>query len=302
MESVNSVVHQLIPEVIGECALWTGVAQGCPSDEAIASIKEVFDLSDSLDAAATMEQAKEATKCDTETCVLKDKRVASKVNMAEELTRLKYEGPTDDKLLSNVNIDGVLGQWRRKYKMFFPYNFNMLDYKSHCFRNGRVENTPDTLHTINTAQLRDKGITLAACVVNSDKYIGNGKHWMALVVDFKGKTIEFFNSGGNPPNVAWVDWMVKTRNELGDDHELVKVSSIRHQRSKTECGVYSLFYIWSRLNGIPAAFFIKNPISDNHMFHFRQHLFAGKPGTWDWKEYQKRVAIKWESGAAAPEY
>jgi hypothetical protein len=270
-------------------------------------IKETFDIGSALTPVEVIAEAKKITGCKTEKCVISHSKVATKINMAQELNRLKYEGPVNDQLLSNVNIDATMNQWKSKFGTFFPYNFNMVDYKSHRFRDGRVENVPDTLFTINMADLRTKGVTMAACIINSDKYTGNGKHWMALLVDLKSKTIEFFNSGGNPPHVAWVDWMVKTRNELGDDYELIKVSTIRHQKSKTECGVYSLFYVWSRLNGIPAKFFIDNPIGDEHMFHFRQHLFSrgdntSGPTQWDWKDYQKKVAIKWERGAAPAEY
>jgi hypothetical protein len=177
----------------------------------------------------------------------------------------------------------------------------MLDYKTYSFRNGRVLNHPDTLATVHMGDLVGRGITHAGCVINSDKYHGDGKHWMALFVDIPGETVEFFNSSGNDPQVAWVDWMVKTAEELrqcGKKAKLIKVSSIRHQNSKTECGVYSLFYIWSRLNGIPCDVFLKHKINDDHIFHFRQLLFADPKvqlKNWDWAEYQKIVGgLKWE--------
>jgi hypothetical protein len=118
----------------------------------------------------------------------------------------------------------------------------------------------------------------AGCIINSDNYQGSGKHWMALFVDTRSSpmTVEFFNSSGNYPVKQWSDWMHKTKDDLAPKGKvkIVNVAGLQHQRSKTECGVYSLYYIWSRLNGISPEAFQKIKVDDELMFEFRQHLFS----------------------------
>jgi hypothetical protein len=125
---------------------------------------------------------------------------------------------------------------------------------------------------------------------------------MALFADARNSdrwTVEFFNSSGNAPAPEWVSWLVKTKAgmELILDREkkkipveIMKVSSIRHQQSRSECGLYSLFYIWARLHNIPPEYFMENPIPDQLMFEFRQHLFEDpKRKTvkkFDWTAYR----------------
>jgi hypothetical protein len=78
------------------------------------------------------------------------------------------------------------------------------------------------------------------------------------------------------------------------------VSSIRHQHTRSECGVYSLFYIWSRLNGTPVSYFQNTPVPDNVMFEFRQHLFSGREyvsdNAFDFEKFKSGVQIEWEPG------
>ena len=48
------------------------------------------------------------------------------------------------------------------------------------------------------------------------------------------------------------------------------LSGLVHQRdSETECGPYSVYYIWNRLNGVPASEFQKKRIPDAKMIKFR---------------------------------
>lgn len=300
-------LQETLPVVLSECAIWTGNSGSCSSDAAIKVMIEEFSIADAFVNNGkddkvndyVINKAKKITNCNTERCVLD--KIKHKINYSKEIARLKLEGPGDNTLLSNVNIDDTLQSWRNKYQHFFPYNFNMVDYKTYSFRNGRVQNSPDTLHTISMDDLIKRNITQAACVINTDHYHGTGKHWMALFVDITGGTVEFFNSSGNNPQPAWVDWMVKTKSQLealDRPCKLIKVSTIRHQNSKTECGVYSLYYIWCRLNGISYDVFLTKKISDDHIFHFRQHLFADPNVNlkkWNWAEYQKVVGgLKWE--------
>jgi hypothetical protein len=318
----DATISKLIPDTISECALYLDRAPGqpCVSNEILSAIMAAT-------SSTSMADAKAKLGCDTERCVLG--KLSSQIGAdrvrKEIATVLKLRGPTDTKLLSNVDIDETLRQWHVGYPAFFPYNFNMLNYASYSFRNGYIEHTPDTLSTILFSDLYEgtspiKGLTgikfrCAGCVINSDVYQGAGKHWMALFVDTRASqwTVEFFNSSGNAPAPEFVRWMEKTRSGLeqvvdqsngftnkasaSTSVEMLKVTSIRHQQSKTECGLYSLFYIWARLHGVPPSYFMENPVPDQLMFEFRQHLFDGAHSRikkFNWDEYTRSVRVEWE--------
>ena len=303
----DSIVGKLIPDNITECSLCVGDREVCISDPVVKKISVVMGSNGS--AVEIMDDAKKKLNCDGEKCVLK--KLSS--NLGHDTVKreislyLKVDGVTDNTLLSNVHIDNTMLQWSNHYSTFYPWNFNMLNYASYSFSHGRVLNQPDTLATINFADICEDGAkyNCGGCVINSDVYQGGGTHWMSLFVDIRTPpwTVEFFNSSGNSPAPEWVNWMEKTKLGLQSRPNAptvvaMKSSSMHHQKSRSECGLYSLFYIWARINKIPVEYFAKNRISDELMFEFRHHLFDDpnrkKIKSFDWAEYSKSVNIKWE--------
>ncbi len=303
-------IQNLIPDKISECVICLEPGQPCSDKQTVFDIRDALKLREE-DPSTIIEKAKMVLGCDTEKCVLE--KLATKLGHQRVSSiiqnNIKPCGPRDDKLLSNVCIDGVLRQWGAHFPEFFPYYFNMLNYAQYSFSNGETVEHPDTLATINFRDLYSgkhdgKQYQCAACVINSDVYQGKGKHWMALFVDVRGPiaTVEFFNSSGNSPVPEWINWMVKTKSEIesamSKQVEIIKSSNIRHQQSKTECGVYSLFYIYARINKISPDFFRKTPIPDQIMFEFRQHLFYDQSipqfDKFDWGSYNRHVNVKWE--------
>jgi len=302
----DSVIASLIPDEISECALYLKRPKGvpCSSPGVVKIIGASINVREQ-DPIKIMLLAKQTLGCDTELCVLN--KMSGRVNpgiISNEIsTNFKVQGHTDNRLLSNFNIDTVLRQWAKGMPDFYPYNFNMLNYASHSYRDSHVENYPDSLATVKFGDLYASGIRTAACIINSDIYQGMGKHWMALFADARKTpaTIEFFNSSGNSPAPEWINWMKKTQialELLGHTAKIVKVAGIKHQNSRSECGPYSMFYIWARLNNVPLDYFLTNKIDDSLMFEFRQHLFNDPSREslkhFDWNEYKKTVNIKWE--------
>lgn len=319
---------KIIPEYVTECALYMQKSpeQPCSDTSDLNAIAAALQIN-SNDPNKIVSEAKKATDCKTEKCVIEKmsdvlgkQRVSAVIN-----TKFKVDGPVDNSLLNNFNIDETLKQFNVKFTNFFPYNFNMLNYREYRFVNGHVEAGPDTLETIPISGLIND-FKCAGCIINTDTYQGNGKHWMALFADWRdpnAATVEFFNSSGNAPTAPWVLWMERSRDFLvtngikirkirdasGFDRDLLRVSNKRHQQSKTECGVYSLFYIYARLNRIPPEYFMDNFIPDQLIFEFRQHLFNGDGKflvgeitgggnniyKFDWDKYAEQVRIKWEA-------
>lgn len=309
-DSAEKIFRKVTP-ALTECALGTATDGICIRDSALKKVAKTHKIT-STDRALILEGAMTSTGCSTQKCVLEKTIKGTHDDPTELLDSLredvKVTGPTNSKLLSNVHIDNTLRQWSAHIPEFFAYNFNMLDYARHSWRHGAVQDSPDTLATVNLAEVFAGKHKAAGCIINSDTYHGPGKHWMALFVDARGRdrwTVEFFNSSGNSPAPEWVNWLVKTRGQLeelsrdsGIPVEIVNVIGLRQQYSKSECGVYSLYYVWARLQGIPPETFKRVHIPDKYMFEFRQHLFVESSDTpvkeFDWAEYQKRTPIVWE--------
>ncbi|MCK9607560.1 MAG: Ulp1 family isopeptidase [Methylomonas sp.] len=307
----DATLAKLIPENISTvCALTRDEKCACLLPSTIEKIGDKLGIV-AGEPQQIAEKAKETLHCEDGKCVLnrmKDK-IDAQTFALENATAFKRKGPVDVKLLNNYDIDDTLNAWSMEPQFarsarasgesagFFAYNFNMRDYEQHSIRDTRIVNSPDSLATTDWRKLYAENYRTSACVINSDNYSGGGKHWMALFVDTRDEnpkkwSIEFFNSAGNNPAPEWVKWMIKTRDELAQcaracgelkaiaggesAPRLINVCRIRHQHSRTECGVYSLFYIWARLHGVPADYFLKTPVPDQLMFEFRQHLFGSR--------------------------
>lgn len=330
----DSVISRILPDEVPECI--GAIARGhCISTETVEKINTALkdrvsnkdiagardtadaagakDIAGKLDPIAVIERAKAVTGCDTESCILKalEPDLGRAIVSGELTNNFTVKGPTDNKLLSNINIDTVMKQYADLFPGFYPYNFNMRNYASYRFRKGYVEASPDSLATVQFSDLYANGYNCCGCVINDDKYQGPGTHWMALFACTRGDEwkVEFFNSSGNGPAPEWVNWLVKTKSQMEDLSEKNKKSGrvrveikncsvIRHQQSRTECGLYSLFYIFARLNGVPCDYFMQNPVPDQLMFEFRQILFGGEKGIvggkFDWDKYRKQVSVAWE--------
>jgi hypothetical protein len=186
----------------------------------------------------------------------------------EKQTRFKPFGPKNNKWFDNMNIDEVLNQWMVVFKGFYNYQFHMINFAE--------LNKP--LHTITPSSLEKRGFNCCGCVINTDRYNRGGEHWMALFADFRDRenaTVEFFNSSGNSPQTEIAHWIVKTATDLNTFCEKVTkiYNKIRHQKSDTECGPYSVYYIYKRLKGISAQTLMEKRIPDEKVFKFRSVLF-----------------------------
>jgi hypothetical protein len=232
-----------------------------------------------------VEKIKKYTNCGAESCILNKSEFvnfAGKGAVSKELKeRFKPEGPALTKeWLSNFNIDQVLDQWEIEYKSegFFHIPFQMRDFAKYAkFTRNKDEN----LETIDLYEKYMGGTRCCATVINTDYSTGSGQHWFAIFCDFRREpfTIEYFNSSGNLPLVEMDIWMEKTKMKLNNRFngekkiEKVIVTRIIHQRDDHSCGPYALYYILSRLEGIPWQYFRENQVTDEQMILFRKYLF-----------------------------
>lgn len=209
--------------------------------------------------------------CDTEICVLKSgpfhEHVARRAGAAglkaverEVATAFKPPGPRDSlRWLSNVEIDRVLQMWAAtEFAALYNHPYSMIDFDRTGGTLARVA-VGDILDGRAPQSLGAWGGTVQrpcdtfACIVNTDVSTGPGKHWVAVFGDCRGAawSVEYFNSGGNPPSRQVTAWMERTAAALreragGRAVATAAVTKVRHQHEKSECGLYALYYVRCR--------------------------------------------------------
>ena len=248
-----------------------------------------------------VEVAADLLGCSSESCVVGHPRFRKYLTQAEPAAaaqvmhetehRFKARGPRGSRaLLNNHHIDQTLQRWAVIFTDFYNCPFAMMDFA----RTGEslAQVSLADVYLGNEWQILGGGRGRAkrpcktfACVLNTDSSSGAGKHWVVVFVDMRpqGWTVEYFNSAGNPPPPAVTLWMERTADNLRalraskqappGQVTTVPVADLAHQRSRTECGLYTLFYVRARLEGEPYSFFTERRVPDAAMAAFREHVF-----------------------------
>ena len=154
----------------------------------------------------------------------------------------KPKGPIDDEeWLSSLDLINVMEHYENKYKDFefigpFPIDFHFL-YKDFM--------------DINLKKLIN-GHKKLGIIFNTDVSTGPGEHWITLFLDLSNKTICYFDSVGMKPPKE-IKKLIKQLIESAKEKYNVKLKKIinckQYQYGNSACGVFSLWFIISRLNG-----------------------------------------------------
>ena len=285
--SLELIQYMDLPKKESECAPSVAGEEVCSRPAIIEQMKKFIEEATHKpfkgDRKAIVAEISRLLGCDSESCVLSHTDFKSKIGHQaaeqEKRTRFKPEGPHDnDNLLNNINIDQCLTQYTHASKNFHHIPFQMIDF-------AYTDNGHNPLNKLNVQQdMFAKRKNCFGVVLNTDVSTGPGKHWFCLFGDFrnpKHATLEFFNSSGNIPVQEVHEFLLKLQKqveyECNCECTVEIVSNIQIQNSRTECGPYSLYYIISRLNGIPLdtirTIIRTRGIPDEKMLEFRKHLF-----------------------------
>lgn len=201
----------------------------------------------------------------------------------QEMKRYKPLGRIDDGYFSNFVTDNTLKMYSEYDSNFYEISAQLMDFPSPTqqfsplLRDAFIEGTDSYI----LDRVKSGDITTIGIVLNTLKSTGNLRavgHWVSMFIDFRSEpgTIEYFNSSGRAPIPEVDEWMKKTADDLtkklGKKIIPVHTSSIVHQKSDTECGAYSLYYILARLLGYGYKQFRKNRISDESVMQFRSKI------------------------------
>lgn len=197
-------------------------------------------------------------------------------------------------------------------KDFKPQNLETFDYKVHpvdspevdlgkeiavglCRRGAITKEVQDYVCKLSTA--KNAPLTSFGVICNTDSSKGSGQHWFAVYISTDRRdpentskpmvVIEVFNSaGGGSKDSEFQAFWEKKATEIARETGLKcireTVTEIPHQSSKTgNCGSYSLFYIYARLNGVhPSEFNNPDaPVTDYSMRKFREVCFRLDPSS-----------------------
>ena len=239
-------------------------------------------------------------ECDKETCWLNsipDTKLQNKLK-TELFTPFQ---PTEWKhnknaWLSNYDIDAVLKQYQRTFHPVFislgpsPIDFDDKKTDGQCVWNELCKFSLSTEY--------QKGVRKIGIIYNLDTHRGPGIHWVSMFIDLsedeeKGEKpfIFYFNSTSQPMPKRIHDLIERLQKQWvefkGTKFQVYKNTRVKHQRSNSECGMYSLFFVITCLtrktdlkpdkilttNDLVELFSGKHRIDDKYVAKFRDIYF-----------------------------
>ncbi len=186
----------------------------------------------------------------------------------------KAEAPWTDYPLNDKQITHTMELFAHQFPDFYPYEFCMSNFLGE----------PSASLQTHPIELYKRGFRSWGCVLNTDVYQGRGKHWVCIYGEMRDEiwTLEYFNSSSNAPFPDVRQYFDICEKEFVDYGRSVGKNIIvrrvlnpnDYQRGEGHhCGVYTLIYIWQRLNGVPADKYLRKKISNSHVLAFRKYIF-----------------------------
>jgi peptide methionine sulfoxide reductase MsrB len=165
--------------------------------------------------------------------------------------------------LNTTNIQHVMEQFENKYPDFKYLGTVAIDF----------EDYHDDFKNFEMSKYLNLKKKRFGAVFNTDKHYQSGQHWIAFFVDADKGEINFFDSYGKarpvPPEVDhFAERLVEQGKNHGIDFKYSQNKTVM-QKKNSECGVYSMYFLKKRLDGVPFEKFTKNPISDDKVQKYR---------------------------------
>jgi len=239
--------------------------------------------------------------CHKEDCILdeiKDPVMKSRIRRFIFAPKQPPEWSSNpDEWLSNYDIENVAKQYEISHPGFKLIGPTMIDFDTRLPEMGGKCVLED-LCKFNLANFIEAKINKIGIVFNLDKHDQSGSHWVSLFIDIENKYIFFFDSADNPiPKEIWketvsegeqiplVNRIIDQGKGEGIHFTFYNNRGNQHQRSNTECGMYSLFFIITMLTGETPftkgvlslkkrrELFLKKRIPDKTVFGYRNLYF-----------------------------
>lgn len=242
---------------------------------------------------------RERLSCEREDCWLKEIESPALQRQIKSFVFAPTHPPewnkNPDEWLSNFDIRDVAKQYETSNPEFKLIGPTTIDFDTRLPEDGKC--VLEDLCTFSLKRFMKAKKTKIGIVFNLDKHYQSGSHWVSLFIDTENHFLFYFDSADNdiPPEI----WQ---KNARGGPLPLVnrlieqgKTENIRfkfytnagnqHQKSNTECGMYSIFFITTLLTGktpftkgvMPVQsrinLFLKKKIPDKYMLECRKIFF-----------------------------
>jgi hypothetical protein len=165
--------------------------------------------------------------------------------------------------LSTSNIDNVMKQYEHAYADFVYPGTVPVDCPSGILC---------ALSSVDLRKLQKGGKRKLGTIFNLDYHYEGGSHWVALYIDINNGSIEYHDSYAKSPPRLISQFMNKMADQIEDIgiEPILIVNDKRHQYGGSECGVYSMYYIISRLMGKLPSTICRRRIKDEEMTGMRE--------------------------------
>jgi hypothetical protein len=229
-------------------------------------------------------------KCSTQKCWSEQnfiKHMNKKYKEELEKYTWRPSGPdTGTEWLNTQHITDVLEQYEKKFDDFKFLGAMPRDFQDHSIFEQTEEFYEDLIKN---------GKTKLGIVYNTHKVGQPGEHWNSLFADLAKGEIYFFDSYGTSPNSDTRKHMrLLTKISQKNCDNIIKISrnhtnlikkelscklpkknhnKIRHQYKGSECGVYSMYFIYRMLEGDDFDKICESKVSDDEINKFRKLFF-----------------------------
>ncbi len=176
-----------------------------------------------------------------------------------------------DAWLDNHSIEAVLKQYEETDPTFLSMGAVPIDFAAPNPYGSKNQCLLPEFCKLNLKELEEKGKTGVGMVFNLDPHFKDGSHWVALYVDVQKPAVYYFDSYGVKPPKQ-IQLLMET---LWSQDKRCKLAynGRRFQYSKSECGMYSLFFITCMHKGIQFNRFVKHRVKDDVMLFLRSWMF-----------------------------
>ena len=177
--------------------------------------------------------------------------------------------------LSSLDIDAVEKQFSKMIPDYYYVGTVPMDFNKHSETGTCLVNS---LCSLDIQGIYNKGYRRIGVVFNTDVSTGPGQHWIALYCDLRPELvfprITYFDSYAEKPSKEIVNLMRRWKTTWDTTHIHSKpmattYNKTRHQYENSECGMYSLYFHYCCLLGIP----MDKRIPDEVVRGFRGALF-----------------------------
>lgn len=217
--------------------------------------------------------------CNTESCWLRQKFIDE--NLDKELLQYTFapKSPSTwkknpDEWLSSLDIDKVMKQYEHVYPCFEFIGPSPIDFDDHKLYGECVW---EELCKFDLYDYIKNGKTKIGIIFNTDPHYKGGSHWISLFINVKKKIIYYFDSNGNKVPTQIKDLMERIQKQgksMNLNLMIMDNYKFQHQKSETECGMYSLYFIIQMLTDSKnPEYFNTHKIPDSEVFKLRKVFF-----------------------------